>query len=217
MRNPNPQLPNRNTLYLACSGGGKSQAVKQNPDIPAAGARVLLFDPHQDHQASRVRGPVAKFAQVVGQGLLVAEQTGRGFRLAWDAEPTPDNFEQFCRVVLAALDGRHLTHVIAEEINCYSERSGAAPPMAKRLMNEGRKYGLRFHGTSQKPQEIPKTYYDQCPVKWIGQQKSMRLRKQFAEELGIEPADIAGLNPLEFWIDDGTAAPAVKRVLTFKR
>lgn len=197
MKNPNPTRPNLSTLYIAMSGAGKSQALKQNEAIPASGARVLLFDPNHDHQCSRVRGKIGNFAATVAQGI----ESGRGFRLAWDADPSPDNFEQFCRVVNAALDGNHATYVIAEELSLYNERVGKAAPMAAAMMNTGRKFGLIFHGTTQRPTEIPKTYYAQCETLWIGRQKTLAACKAMAAEIGVTPEALKSLPDLAFYVD----------------
>jgi hypothetical protein len=197
MKNPNPKRSNKNALYIAMSGAGKSQALKQNQEIPASGARVLLFDPNHDHQAARVRGGVGKFAATVMQGI----DSGRGFRLAWDTAPTVDNFEAFCRVVMAALDGDHETYVLAEELSLYNERIGKAAPMAAAMMNTGRKYGLIFHGTTQRPTEIPKTYYSQCETLWIGRQKTMAACKAMAAELSVSWEALKNLPDLTFYLD----------------
>lgn len=204
MKNPNPTRPNRSTLYVAMSGAGKSQALKQNPDIPANGARVLLFDPNHDHRCNRIRGNVGKYAATVAQAI----ESGRGFRLAWDADPTPDNFEQFCRVVMAALDGAHETFVIAEELSLYNERVGKAAPMAAAMMNTGRKFGLIFHGTTQRPTEIPKTYYSQCETLWIGRQKTLAACKAMAAEIGVSPETLKQLPDLAFYVDKPGAGGA---------
>lgn len=210
--NPNPSRENKNTLYLAVSGGGKSQALKQNKEVPRRGVRHLLFDPNHDHKATRVKGDARKFAQVVAKAI----KSGKGFRLAWDVEPTPENLDAFCHVVYLALDGRHETFVTCEEIAAASESAGRATTWARRLMNEGRKYGLVFHGTSQKPQEIPKTFYDQCPHKWVGQQMTRNQRRKMADEIGATVDDIASLESLEFLVSDGSAKAPRRVQLTYK-
>ena len=191
--NENTAHPNRNTLYLARSGGGKSQAMGQNPEIPKAKARVLLWDLSHDHKAVHIDSRAA-YVRAVAGGL----KSGKGFRLAYSGEGGPDAFEWWCRVVWAALDGDHLTYVLAEELSAVCKSAAKAGPEAARLLNQMRKYGGIFHGTSQKPQEIAKTFYDQCEVLHIGKQRGPLVQK-FARELGLQPADIDGLQELEFW------------------
>lgn len=198
--NPNPSLPNRNTLYLGRSGSGKSQALLQRSGIPARGARVLLLDPNHDHPCHRIKG-YRRFAVTVAAAI----QSGRGFRLALDETPCEETLEAFSRVVLTALDGNHLTFTIIEELSGWSAKVGKAPPWTARMINEGRKFGLVFHGTTQKPQNISKDFYEQCAVRWVGMQKTSRQKKLLAEELGVSVADIDKLKPLQFWhdLDDG--------------
>lgn len=191
--NQNTQHPNRNTLYLARSGGGKSQAMAQNPEIPKSGARVLLWDLSHDHKAVHIDNRVA-YVRAVQKALA----SGKGFRLAYSGNGGPENFEWWCQVVWAALDGDYLTYVLVEELSAVCASVAKASPNAAVLLNQMRKYGGVFHGTSQKPQEISKTFYDQCEILHIGKQRGA-LVKKFARDLGIAEAEIEALNELEFW------------------
>lgn len=191
--NQNTSWPNRNTLYLARSGGGKSQALAQNPEIPKSGARVLLWDLSHDHRGVHIDNRAA-YVRAVKKGL----ESGKGFRLAYSGPGGVDSFEWWCRVVWAALDGDHLTYVIVEELSAVCQSVAKATPAAAVLLNQMRKFGGVFHGTSQKPQEISKTFYDQCEVLHIGKQRGDLVRK-FSRELGIAEAEIENLKELEFW------------------
>lgn len=194
---PRPSLPNKNTLYLARSGGGKSQALKQNRDIPKSGVRVILWDKSHDHKAHHYDNKRAFI-----RALLAGLKSGKGFRIAFSGGVGVDDFEWWCKAVWAALDGQNITYIIVEELSEVCLSVAKASPEAARLLNQGRKYGMRFHGTSQKPQEISKTYYDQCPVKFIGPQIGANVRK-FAKEIGEPDSRVAGLDDLEFLVFDG--------------
>lgn len=207
--NPRPVLPNKNTLYLARSGGGKSQALKQNREIPRSGARVVLWDKSHDHKAHHYDNKKA-FIRAYIAGL----ESNRGFRIAYAGGVGVDDFEWFCRAVWHGLDGNNMTYVIAEELSEVCLSISKASPEAARLLNQGRKYGMRFHGTSQKPQEISKTYYDQCPVKWIGPQIGANIKK-FAKEAGLAEQQINELNDLEFIVWDGRDSK--KKRLNYKK
>lgn len=211
--NENTAHPNRNTLYIARSGGGKSQALGQNTEIPKSKARVILWDPNCDHRASRFDDR-AQFALAVLAGI----NSGKGFRIAYSGTPDPDTFEWWCKVVWLALDGKHFTYAIAEELSAVCMNAGKAGPEAARLLNQGRKYGLRFHGTTQKPQEIYKTFYDQCEVFVIGQQRGGAVDK-FAKDLGIAREAIQGLQPLQFWVVDPkmNGGEPTKVILKYKK
>ncbi len=195
--NPRPVLPNKNTLYLARSGGGKSQALKQNPELPRNGVRVILWDKSHDHKAHHYDNKRA-FVRALMAGL----ESGKGFRIAFDGGVDVEDYEWWCQTVWHALDGNRLTYVVVEELSEVCISTAKASPEAARLLNQGRKYGMRFHGTSQKPQEISKTYYDQCPLKWIGPQIGANIKK-FARETGRAESEIAALDDLQFLVWDG--------------
>ena len=113
-----------------------------------------------------------------------------------------DDYEWFCSLVWVVLNGDRLTYVIVEELSELCISTAKATPKAAVLLNQGRKYGMIFHGTSQKPQEISKTYYDQCPYKWIGPQIGANIKK-FAKETGAAEPEVARLDDLQFLLWDG--------------
>lgn len=193
-------------------GGGKSQALQQNPDIPKKGARVILWDHAGDHAGLHVTSR----KQFV-QALRFALKRGGGFRIAWAGASDVDTFEWFCGVVWRVLDGRYDTFLIVEELAAVCPSAGRATPNAGLLLNQGRKFGLTFHGTSQRPQEVAKTFYVNCPVKYIGQQMGFDMQRKMSREIGLQPSDIASLNPLEFFRHDGTAAKAERLKLKYKK
>ena len=112
------------------------------------------------------------------------------------------------------LDGQYITHMIAEELSGVCPSAGKATDNAAILLNQSRKYGGVFHGVSQKPQEVAKTYFDQCGIKFIGQQKGAAMRRRMAADIGLTPEQIGELQPLQFYRDDGT--PGVPELLTLQ-
>ena len=198
--NPSTAWDDAHTLYLAATGGGKSQMMSQNPAIPKKGARVILWD-HVPDQTGLHFFSKAKFVAALRAGI----KSGKGFRVGYSGPRTIENYEWFCEVVWRSLDGRVATYCLVEELAVVSPHPGVAPPCAQLLLNEGRKYGLHWHGTSQKPQEISKTYYTACRYKFIGWQNGLAMRKKMAAEIGITPEEIATLEPLEFYRHDGSA------------
>jgi hypothetical protein len=197
-RNPNPSHPARHTLYLAATGGGKSQALKWNPEIPRKGARVVGWDHAGDHPGLHFYGRQS-FIRALKHGI----GRGGGFRIFYAGDKDPRAWEWWCEVVWAFLDGDHMTYAIGEELSAVCESTGKATPNAAVLLNEGRKYGLVFHGTSQKPQEVSKTYFDQCPIKFIGQQNSAAMCRRMSMESGATVAEIDALQPMQFFRSDG--------------
>lgn len=197
--NPNPSLSAQHALYLATTGGGKSQALAQNPAIPKNG-RVILWDQAGDHAGLHYHEP-RNFLKALKVGI----NRGGGFRIAFAGEQTVARWEWFCEVVWSVLDGNVMTYMIAEELSAVCPSAGKATDNAAALLNQGRKYGLAFHGTSQKPQEVAKTYFDQCSVKWIGQQKGAAMCKRMGAEIGVDASEVEQLQPLQFFRDEGRA------------
>lgn len=214
--NPDTSKPNRHTLYLATSGGGKSQALAQNPAVPRYGARVIGWDQAGDHAGLHFTSKKS-FLSALRAGLNEHANRGRGFRVFYAGPADPDEFEWWCEVVWSVLDGRHDTFLLVEELSAVCRGAGKAPPNAAVLLNQGRKYGAVFHATSQKPQEVAKTYYDNCQHRFIGQQLGTDMRRKMARELGIREEEIAALEPLTFLQHDGSAKPPEVVRLSFKK
>lgn len=212
-KNPNPKLPNEHTLYVGKSGSGKSQALKQNSALPAKGVRCLLWDVSQDHdKGTRYYSDKAKFLGAVKKAVA----SGKGFRLGWDGDSSPETFEWFAAVVWAILDGNKPTYVVIEELARVVTTAGKADPNLRKLYNEGRKYGARNHAVTQRPQEIPKTVFDQCERFFVGQQKSNNIAK-FADILDVPVLEVKALMPLQFWyLDESSGQLASKTQLKYK-
>ena len=204
MRNPNPSLPNRNHLYLAKSGHGKSQALKQNPYLVKRGARVALWDPNNDHQCHGY-DRIGDWVAAVKRAHLASLRTGCGFRIGYQGVDSHEAYAIWCKTVTAILDGNLDTVLLAEELSTVSKGTAKAPLPAAKLLNQCRKYGGIFLGTSPKPQEINKTYFDNCDHLVVGGQKTAAQRRKMAEEIGVTPEEIKGLAPLEFFYDDSQA------------
>lgn len=208
--NPNTALPNKNTLYLACSGGGKSQALKQNPELPKSKARVVMWDIDHDH-----KGQHYETIEQFRRALITALRSGRGFRIAFSGSDTVENFETWCLMVWAILDGKKLTYVIIEELADVSPSVSKATPNFGRLLRKGRKFGARIHATSQRSTEIPKTAFTQCPVKWVGQQEADDVRRM-AKIASVTPEQITDLQPLTYYLKQPGPGVGVLKKLKYK-
>jgi hypothetical protein len=197
MYNENTAHPNRHTLYLAESGHGKSTCVKRVSGIPATGARVIIFDPNRDHKAHRYESK-AKFAQAVKAGHL----SGRGFRFALTIQtPLMQDFETFCEIVCAVLDGSRITYILAEEYGSVSPTAGpidrVRSPYHYAMWTQARKYGGIIHGCSQRPQNISKDALENAGRIYAGGMGS-RAAKSINAETDIPLAEIKALVPGEF-------------------
>ncbi|MBC54110.1 MAG: hypothetical protein CMQ34_09800 [Gammaproteobacteria bacterium] len=211
----NPSLPNRHTAYIAKSGGGKSQALKQNKAIPRTGARVLLWDPNRDHKKHSTLFPsndVAGFNKAV----VKAMKSGKGFRLGYIGENGDyDAFDNmFCRLVWECLDGQIPLYILIEELAGVQKSPGVAPPVLQTISNQSRKYGGIMHWTTQKPTEVSKTVISATENFWIGNPgkfstKAMEDYLAKAAECPNGAADLKALKPLQFYRSDSEKSELV--------
>lgn len=213
--NPDHSLPSRHTMYLATNGGGKSQALEQNPEIVKA-ARVIGWDHAGDHRGIHYTDD-CKFVDALMRAEARWASHKTPYRIHYAGARGPDPFEWWCEVVIAVLDGRYLTHLIVEELAHVSPSSHRATPTAGLVLNEGRKFGAVFHGTSQRAQEVAKTYYEQCPIKFVGVQNSDAMCRRMAQEVSVTPEQIAALRELQFYKSAGRRGDAELITLKYKK
>lgn len=204
--NPNTAWNNQHNLYLAASGGGKSQAIKQNKAIPGRGVRVVAWDVDEDHNVRHFYNR-ADFARA----LLAGCRSGRGFRIGYAGECDVKSFEWWCALVFAALDGNVATHVIIEELADVSQSIGKASPAFGQLLRRGRKYGAIVHAASQRGTEISKTVFTQSARHWVGIQEGTDVDRM-ARLCAVEPAKIRSLKPLEFLYKEAGKPPVLKKL-----
>lgn len=209
--NPDTSHRNENTLYLACTGGGKSQALLNNKNIPKKGARVLLWDIDEDHKATRFE-TMPLFLKAVVKGI----RSGKGFRLAYCGNDSLDNFEKFCEIAFSVLDGNKNTYIIIEEQADVSPTTTKATYWFGKLLRKGRKFGAKIHVTSQRGAEISKTAYTQCMTKYVGQQQGSDILKM-AIVANVSANQIKELKPLEFWRTSSNAGESVKIKIKYKK
>lgn len=197
--NQNPSLPNRHTGYIACSGYGKSQALKQNSEIPKRGARVLLWDADEDHRATHY----TNWKQYV-RAVREAMRSGHGFRLAWAGDVSEEQFELFCQLCWICLDGKRPLFIIIEELADVQKSIGKASNWFGQLCRKSRKYNGIMHWTSQRVEEIPKTAVSQSNNFYIGFPNDTATKQQVEKLARIARAQggagaLYKLEPLQFY------------------
>lgn len=207
--NENTSLKNNHALYLAKSGYGKSQTLKRQGGCPSQGARVLLWDNNRDHQAHQFKS-LGDFARAVD----AANKSGRGFRIAYTGDPSPDAFEIFAEVLWEILDGRKLTYCIIEEYSDCCRGAGLLSPSNdyyhRRLWTQGRKYGAILHATSQRPQMITKDALGNAGIIWASHM-DMAAAKRVAAELDIHPDQLRECGVGEFFYrNNGSQAEKIR-------
>ncbi|WP_261840889.1 hypothetical protein [Aliamphritea ceti] len=196
--NPNTSLPNRHKLVLACSGGGKSQVVFQDAEVPRRGVWHVLYDPDEDHPARRFY-TMASFKTGLKAAIRDALKRNGGFRVAYCGDADLKSFEAWCALVWAILDGNRLVYMTIEELAAVTETASKASPNFGRLLNRSRKYGGVITATTQRGTEISKTAYVQCATKIVGIQEGSDVERM-AKLCALRPEQIRELQPLEYWV-----------------
>ena len=205
-KNPNTSLPNLNTFYAAMSGGGKSQAVKNQ----SLSNRVIIWDPDEDHKA---RKRVYSITDLVAYLRQHGEKAA--FSVAYSGDNSVKAFELYCGAVWAVLDGNKRTDCIIEELADVTPSSGKAGKWSGQLIRRIRKYGGVGHYVTQRPAEVPKTIYTQCSIKYIGMQEGDDLMKM-AKHAAVASDVLAELQPLQFYRKENGKEPE-KVQFKFKR
>lgn len=204
-----PSLSNQHTGYIACSGYGKSQALKQNPDIPKRGARVLLWDTDEDHQCNHYQTR-PEFIRAVLAGM----KSRAGFRIGWAGSIDVGTFEWWSRIVWSCLDGQRELFIIIEELADVQPSVGKASEAFGQICRKARKYNGKLHWTSQRSEEISKTVFSQTPNYYMGYPNDTCTRQK-AEELARiarcpnGAADLYALKPLQFFHKTATESRLV--------
>lgn len=209
----NPSLPNRHTGYVAKSGGGKSQALKQNKEIPRSKVRLLAWDPNNDHgKHCRLfrSSQLSEFYRAVRSGM----NGTKGFRVALSGVQDQDYFERyFCKLALACLDGNNLLYIFIEEVAKVQRSSSKLSHNFSLLLDQSRKYGGIVHWTSQFPSQIPtdlmrgtENYYIGHPGKF----STPDMDKRLAQAAECSVADLKKLDELQFYRADSRTSELVK-------
>lgn len=183
--NPNPQHSPRHVFLCGTTGSGKSSFLRRLRDLDQF-RRVILWDPDHDHAAAHYSTQVA-FKRAVMQGIA----SGDRFRVAYSpASATAEEFEFWCAVLWAALDGNVPTAAIVEELADVTG-SGKAKAHWGQLSRKSRKYGGVIYSISQRPSEIDKTILNQSAFKWCGVLETDADRRYMSGVLSVTPDDLA--------------------------
>ena len=203
--NENTLLPNRHQLYLATSGFGKSQVLKRKGSIPKSGSRIVLWDTNRDHEFTDTGKRNAYLFTSLSECLRAMERghnSGKGFRIGYAGDASPDAFEVFSHGVWEILDGNKLTYIIVEE---YSDCCRNAGPLSQRLdhyhrklWTQGRKYGAIIHATSQRPQMISKDSLGQAG-NFYASAMDVDGVTRVAKEMNIKWTELQACTPGEFY------------------
>lgn len=208
---PDTSLPNRHSLFVATSGGGKSSAVKailesQNPH------RVVFWDPDGEYTA-RIR---ARSAGEFAKQLARATKSGKRYRIALECRPTVKNFERFCAAVWAVACSTRPMVVVVEELSDVTPSAGKASQAWGEVIRRSRKFAVTLLCVTQSPTEISKTVYRNVKYKWAGIVETEAERGRMAKELDVSRRAISELSPLHFY-QKATGEPARQGHIKFSR
>ncbi len=170
---------------------GKSQTLKRKGGIPKRSSRVVFWDNNKDHDAHR-------FDKMSGffDALDRANKSGKGFRIAYTGEASPDLFEDWAEGVWDILDGRKTTHLVVEEYSDCCTGPGLLSikkeKYHRRLWTQSRKYGGILLATSQRPQLISNDSIGNVGQIWAGSM-DLPAAKRIGGEIGIDRKQIQAL------------------------
>lgn len=176
MRSPNNKLPAEIIVVCGSTGSGKSEGIKKRI---ANEKCVLVFDVKNEYGSL----PGFKRATSPSEFLSLARAGGRV------AYPAPsEQFEFFCRVAWARGD----CLVIAEELASVTSPGKACGPWHL-ILSQGRGFGIRTIGITQRPAEIDKTIIGNASVIRCHQLTRLKDRKAVAAELDVPLAQLSNL------------------------
>lgn len=188
--NPDTSLPAQHRLILGATGSGKSQLARSL--LPGQGVRLLGWDTDDDHPGHHFDRRAA-YAKAVAAGI----RSGKPFRLLWNGANDLKTWEWWCELVFAALDGRHRTEILIEELADVSPSAGKASPKFGELIRRARKYNGRLTCLTQRGTEISKTVYTQSAEFWIGRQEATDIPR-VSRLAAVTEARLAAITPLHY-------------------
>lgn len=190
--NPDEGLANLHNVYVASSGGGKTQAMAAN--IRAVkGKRILCWDTH-----ASFKGLVCKSLPDFGRALIKYEDS-QEFCICYQGKGGSANFSLFTAMLLEFARGDKITYALIDEVADCTDSIGKDRSGFGELLRGGRKFGLRIHSTAVSVAEVPNTVWRESKTKWIGQQDNQSDLKRCADALvDSSTDDIQALKPLHF-------------------
>lgn len=176
--------------------------------IPRYGARVILWDNNKDHDAHHFE-QLSEFFRA----LRAADDSGKGFRIAYSGEATPDYFELWSRGFWSVLDGRKPTYGIIEEYSDCCRGAGLLnykkDTFHRRLWTQSRKYYGILHATSQRPQLISKDSLSQAGIIWAGSMDTSAADR-IGREIDVNYRELMNCNVGEFFRKDEKTVEKIK-------
>ena len=208
--NPNEALSNLHCVFVASSGGGKTQAMADKLRSVKGKKRVIFWDTH-----SSFIGFECKTLAELGRALL-ENKDKKDFRICYQGKGGEANFKLFMQMLWEIRDGDLLTYIVVDEVADCTESIGKDRSGFGQLLRGGRKFGFIVYSTAVSVAEVPNTVWRESKTKFIGQQDNASDLKRCADVLvshGVD--DVQKLKPLEFLVktpDNKVIEKAIKYV-----
>jgi hypothetical protein len=202
--NPNTARNAKHTSVVCMTGGGKGVAMNTLGLIPAK-YPVVIFDPHGEYKKIAGRKVYRYTTQTnFVKTFKQAWQSGKPFALAYTPKLSGDGEKErkqslikashwFASLVWAASDGNRILYAVFEEFGEYSEGTQKDATAIGKVWTGGRKFGIRAIAIFQRSAEVPKTIWNNSPVKVIGAQGGLNDQDRVVKELGCKSADVIDL------------------------
>lgn len=202
--NQNTARNAKHTSICCMTGAGKGVAMNTLGLIPDK-YPVIIFDPHGEYKKLAGRKVYQyktrlHFARVFKK----AWQSGKPFALAYTPKLTGSDEKErkksliesahwFASLAWAAADGNRILYTVFEEFAGYAEGNQKDETIIGKIWKEGRKFGLRAIAIFQRSQEVPKTIWNNSPIKVIGAQGGITDRDRVMKEIGCSAQDVTDL------------------------
>ncbi|SKA75397.1 hypothetical protein SAMN02745132_04890 [Enterovibrio nigricans DSM 22720] len=210
--NSNPSLKARHMLFSATTGGGKTTAVHQLPQLKKA-RRIALYDPYDAYTQLGKKTVIKTYSlKHFAFALDIAMKQKKAFVVSLCRTYGVKELTLFARIVWALADGNKELHVVIEElIGSIVSPQTLSKPVAE-LWNGGRQFGLVMYALFQRPQEVPKTVVRQSQFKWIGKQDAKADCRYWSAEIDVPMEDIDRLQDLEYYLKEKGAPPQYGKI-----
>ena len=189
---------------IGATGSGKTQFIKRHPWYTKM-PRVIAWDPEESYSGLntyRTRRGFERKLRQVGFNALRARVV---------MNPTPENFEWFCELIWSIGHQANPMMLICEELADVCQ-PGKAGYWWGQVLRKGRKYGIKIIGVSQRPQEVDKTFFNSCLVKWCGILGSANDRRYMAQVMDLTVNELAPVQECEFYIRKGSKPSEFGRI-----
>jgi hypothetical protein len=202
--NQNTARNAKHTSICCMTGAGKGVAMNTLGLVPSK-YPIIIFDPHGEYTKLAGRKVYQyktrmNFAKVFQK----AWASGKPFALAYTPKLTGSNEKErkesliesahwFASLAWAAADGNRILYAVFEEFAGYADGNRQDDTIIGKIWKEGRKFGLRAIAIFQRSAEVPKTIWNNSPVKVIGAQGGTTDQDRIIKEIGCKAHDVIDL------------------------